>query len=83
MEHSLTQLSSLSSSMMSEADQIEYAIKMSLQQHGTASDAETPNIDSSRETTPMNTDITNMVRLKLKTRFQTVLFIPWLSIVFF
>lgn len=51
--------------MMSEADQIEYAIKMSLQQHDTASDAETPNIDSSREATPMNTDITSMVRLDL------------------
>jgi hypothetical protein len=44
--------------MMSEADQIAYAIKMSLQGDDTASEAETPNPDSSRETTPMDTDMT-------------------------
>ena len=44
--------------MMSEADQIAYAIKMSLQGEDTASEAETPNADSSRETTPMDTDMT-------------------------
>lgn len=42
--------------MMSEADQIAYAIKMSLQGDETASEAETPNLDSSRETTPMDTN---------------------------
>jgi hypothetical protein len=44
--------------MMSEAAQIEYAIKMSLQGDDTPSEAETPNADSSRETTPMDTDMT-------------------------
>ena len=65
-KHSLIRQPSILFSMMSEADQIEYAIKMSLQQHDTASEADTPNLDSSRETTPMNTDITNMVRLEIK-----------------
>ncbi|XP_028391060.1 26S proteasome non-ATPase regulatory subunit 4-like [Dendronephthya gigantea] len=45
-------------SMMSEADQIAYAIKMSLQGDETGSEAETLNMDSSRETTPMETDPT-------------------------
>lgn len=45
--------------MMSEADQIAYAIKMSLQGEGTdtPSELETPNASSSRETTPMDTDV--------------------------
>lgn len=49
---------------MSEADQIAYAIKMSLQGDETGSEAETLNLDSSRETTPMDTDPTrtSMVR---------------------
>lgn len=55
--------------MMSEADQIAYAIKMSLQGDETASEAETPNADSSRETTPMDTDLTRLVRLLIQRGF--------------
>ena len=43
--------------MMSEADQIAYAIKMSLQGDDTTSEAETGEANSSRETTPMDTDV--------------------------
>lgn len=54
---------------MSEADQIAYAIKMSLQGDETASEAETANADSSRETTPMDTDLTRLVRLLIQRCF--------------
>lgn len=52
--------------MMSEADQIAYAIKMSLQGDGTdtPSGLETPNQDSSRETTPMDTNLTHATLVK-------------------
>ena len=63
LNHLLTYLLSLPYSMMSEADQIAYAIKMSLQGDETSSEADTPNVDSSREVTPMDTDVarTSMV----------------------